>query len=104
MKVIAELCDFIEDELEGIEEYAKMATHYKAENKELADMFLGMANAEMTHLKNMHLWVVKLIDKERKEGKRDVPQGMLDVWAWKHKKMIARFNEAEIMLQNYQKL
>lgn len=104
MKIIADLCSFIEDELEGVETYAKMATQYKAENKELADMFLGMATAEMTHLKNMHLWVVKLIDKEKKEGKRDVPQGMLDVWAWEHKKMIERFNAAEVALQNYQKL
>lgn len=36
--------------------------------------------------------------------RQQVPQGMLDVWAWKHKKMITRFNEAEIKLQNYQKL
>lgn len=41
---------------------------------------------------------------KKKDGTRNVPQGMLDVWAWKHKKMITRFNEAEIKLQNYQKL
>lgn len=81
-----------------------MAAHYKAENKELADMFYGMATGEMSHLKNMHSWVVRFIDKEKKDGSRNVPQGMLDVWSWKHKKMIARFNEAEVVLQNYQKL
>ena len=81
-----------------------MAAHYKAEYKELADVFYGMATGEMGHMKNLHSWVVRLIDKEKKDGARNVPQGMLDVWAWKHKKMIARFNEAEIKLQNYQKL
>lgn len=87
-----------------LEEYAEMATHYKAEYKELADVFYGMATSEMGHMKNLHGWVVRLIDKEKKDGTRNVPQGMLDVWAWKHKKMITRFNEAEIKLQNYQKL
>ena len=104
LKIIGEVCDFIEDELKGIEEYAEMAAHYKAEYKELADVFYGMATSEMGHMKNLHSWVVRLIDKEKKDGTRNVPQGMLDVWAWKHKKMIARFNEAEIKLQNYQKL
>ena len=111
MAEIMQLCNgrnpkevFIEDELKGVEEYAEMATHYKAEYKELADVFYGMATSEMGHMKNLHGWVVRLIDKEKKDGTRNVPQGMLDVWAWKHKKMITRFNEAEIKLQNYQKL
>lgn len=69
-----------------------------------AGVFYGMATSEMGHMKNLHGWVVRLIDKEKKDGTRNVPQGMLDVWAWKHKKMITRFNEAEIKLQNYQKL
>lgn len=104
MKIIADLSEFIEDELEGVEEYAKMAAEYKIDNKELADMFYGMASNEMTHLKNMHNWVVKFIEKEKKESTQKIPQGMLDVWAYKHRKMIERFNRAEIALQNYQKI
>lgn len=104
MKVIAELCDFLEDELDGVVQYANAAVHYKAEYKELADMFFSMASTEATHLKNIHTWIVKFIDKVKKEGMQTVPQGMLDVWAWRHKKLVEKFNEAEVILQNYSKM
>ena len=104
MKLIGELCDFIEDELDGVVEYGNMAAHYKAENKELADMFFNMANGEVTHLKNIHAWVVKFVDKQKRESMQPIPQGMLDVWSWKHMKLVKKFNQAEIVLQNYSKL
>lgn len=104
LKVIAELSEFIIDELKLIKKYAKFATKYKNTHKELADMFYGMANSKMTHLKNMHSWEVKFIDKQTKEQIKEIPQGMLDVWDWKHDRMIDEFNESEIMLQMYQKL
>lgn len=104
MKIIAELSEFIKDELNGVKTYAKKAMELKAENRELADMFYGMANTEMTHLDNLHNWIVKLIDKTKKEGMRPIPQGMLDVWAWEHKRMIEEFNEVKILLQNYSKM
>lgn len=104
MTMIGELSDFITDELSGVCKYAKMAMHLKAENKELAEMFFNMANAELLHLKNIHSWLVKFIEKERKEKADKVPQGMLDVWEWRHKKMIKKLAKAEMLLQSYQKL
>lgn len=104
MKIIGEICEFIEDELDGVEQYANAAAHYKAEYKDLADLLFGMANTEATHLKNLHAWLAKNVEKIRKESGEEVPQGMLDVWNWKHKKLIRKFNEAEVVLQNYQKL
>lgn len=104
MKIIAELSHYIRDELEGVKEYANMAVKYKAEYPELAEMFYNMANNENTHIKGVHVWLVKFIDKTKKESMRPIPQGMLDVWAWEHHKMISELNEAEIVLQNYKKL
>lgn len=103
MELIAELSEFIIDELSAIKKYVKMAMEYKAIDKELADMFYGMANNEMTHLRNLHTWEVKLIEKKSKDPSQEVPKGMTDVWKWKHKRMISEFTEAEIMLQSYQK-
>lgn len=31
-------------------------------------------------------------------------KGMLDVWAWGHRRMIEGLNESEMVLQNYKKL
>lgn len=104
MKIICEICEFIEDELEGVERYASAAAHYKAEYKDLADLLFGMANTEATHLKNLHAWLAKNVERIKRESGEKVPQGMLDVWDWEHKKLIKRFNEAEVVLQNYQKL
>lgn len=104
MKVIAELSRYIKDELSGVKEYAKMAMEYKTEYPELAEMFYNMANNENTHVKNIHTWLVKFVDKTKKEGTRPIPQGMLDVWAWEHRRMIEELNEAEMVLQNYKKI
>lgn len=62
------------------------------------------ANSEMTHLDNMHSWIVKFIEKEKKERMEPIPQGMLDVWSWQHEKIIEELTEAKVMLQNYQKV
>lgn len=104
MKLIGELCDFVEDELGGVVAYANMAVHYKSENKELADMFFDMANSEATHLRSIHAWIVKLIDKTKRDGEKQPPQGMLDVWTWKHRKLVQKFSEAEVALQSYTKM
>lgn len=104
MRIIGEVCDFIRDELSGVEKYANVATHYKAEYKDLADLLFAMANTEATHLKNLHAWLTKSVEKIKRESMKDVPQGMLDVWEWEHRSLIKRFNEVEIALQNYQKL
>ena len=63
-----------------------------------------MATTEATHLKNLHTWLTKNVEKIKRETIKDIPQGMLDVWEWEHRELIKRFNEAEVILQNYQKL
>lgn len=104
MKVIAELVSFVKDEAKSVKKYGKMAIRLKAENKELADMFYNMANTESGHLDSIHNWLVKYIDKEKKERKENIPQGMLDVWQYEHKEMVDCLIEAKIVLQNYQKM
>ena len=104
MTIIADLSDFIEDELDAVVNYADMAVHYKSENKELADLLFNMANSEATHLRNLHVWIVKLIDKTKKEMPDKIPQGMIEAWSYKHKKLAKKFNRAEATLQNYSKM
>ena len=104
MKIIAELVKFIKDEAGSVKEYGNMAIRLKHENKELADMFYNMASTESSHLDNIHMWIVKLIEKEKNERMEPIPQGMLDVWEWEHKQMIDELIEAKIVLQSYQKM
>lgn len=103
MRIIKELSEYIKDEAHGARKYAKKAIKYKAENKELADMFYAMANTELEHLDKLHAWVVKFIEKQKSDGVK-IPQGMLDVWEWEHMQMISEISDLRIMLQGYSKL
>lgn len=104
MKIIAELVEFLEDELDAIEEYSEMAVKVKPEYKDIADTLINMAVTKKNHLDMIHTHLVKLVERQRKESLEPVPQGMLDVWSWKHKKLMERFAKATIMIENYQKL
>lgn len=104
MKIIAELVSFVKDEAKAVKNYGKMAIRLKSENKELADLFYNMANTEAGHLDSIHNWLVKYIDKEKKERTEPIPQGMLDVWQYEHKEMVDCMTEAKVVLQNYQKM
>lgn len=81
-----------------------MAIKYKHTNKDLAEMFIGMAKAEKGHIDSIHVWLVKFIEKERKERLQPVPQGMMDVWEWEHQQMVEDAEELELLMNNYQKM
>ena len=50
MKKIAIIVRDINEELEGAEHYAKMATQYKDDDKPLADAYADMAAQELGHV------------------------------------------------------
>ena len=100
MKLIAKMCDFIEDEIEGAEEYAEMAHRLHAENPRLADKFADLAEAEMNHCKILHTEVEKLIEEARqKDG--EPPAGMMAVYEYEHKKQIKRAAQARQLIADY---
>lgn len=92
MKIIKELSEMIEDELEGAEEYAKEAIYYKAEHPELAKTFFELSIEEMRHVDILHGRVVELIEKHRKE-KGEPPAPMMAVYEYLHKRNIEWANE-----------
>lgn len=104
MKIIAELVEFLEDELDAVEEYAEMAVKIKPQYREIADTLMNMAVTEKPHLDMIHTYLVKLVEKQHKDNPGEVPQGMLDVWSWKHKKLMNRLAEVTIVIENYQEL
>lgn len=104
MRIIAELAKYLRDEAKSARKYTEMAIKYKHTNKDLAEMFIGMAKTEKGHIDNIHVWLVKFIDKERKERLQPVPQGMMDVWEWEHQQMVEEAEELELLINNYQKM
>jgi hypothetical protein len=92
MKIIQKLTDYIEDELDGAEEYAKEALLYKEENPTLAKSFYEISLEEMRHVDILHSRVVELIEKHRKEH-GEPPAAMMVIYEHIHKKNIEWANE-----------
>ena len=92
MKIIKELSEMIEEELEGAENYAKLAVHYKADNPSLANTFYEISTQELRHVTMLHDEVVKCI-KSYREKHGDPPPAMQAIYDWQHEKQIEEVSE-----------
>jgi ferritin-like protein len=100
MKIIAKLVDFIDDELEGAEDYAECAIKQKAERPRLADKFIELAETEMNHMRILHQEAVKLID-EIRQSEGEPPRDMLAVYEYEHAKQTKRAAVITQMIAEY---
>lgn len=96
MKVIKELIEMIEDELEGAEHYAKCSLKYKTEHPALAAVLYEISNQEMRHVTMLHEEVVKVI-KMYREKHGEPPAAMLAVYDWQHEKQIEEVKEIKML-------
>lgn len=95
MKIIKELVEFINEEVDGAEEYAKLAVKYKTENPTLAKTFYDISMDEMRHADLFHAEVVKLIEEHRRT-KGEPPASMLAVYDYLHEKHIEEAKEVRM--------
>lgn len=102
MQTIKEISNYIEEELEGAENYAKDAIKYADLDKELADMYFQLAQVEMEHVNALHTSGVRLINNYKNEG-RTVPEGMLAIYNHLHEKHIEKANEVKRYLEQYRR-
>lgn len=100
MKVIKQIVEDIEDELEGAEHYAKLATQYRDDDKMLADNYARMAQTELGHVNDLHSQAVRLI-KAQKESGVEVPASMQAVWDYMHGKHVDTAARVKSLLAVY---
>lgn len=101
MKIIKCLVENIEEELEGAEHYAKLATQYKDEDRELADVYAKLAGIELDHVNTLHGQVVRVIKSWKATNGKEAPAAMQAVWDWEHGKMIDTTTRIKTMLEMY---
>lgn len=101
MKEIAMIADDINEELQGAEHYAKLATQYKLTNKPLAETCATMATQELNHVDMLHTQVAAMIKEVR--AKETPPAGMMDVWNYMHEKHIDMVVRVKALLEAYKK-
>jgi hypothetical protein len=102
MKILKDLIEKADDTLEEIEWYAEKALHYKAEHKQLADVYNKVADMHITIYDMLHKQMVDLIDEHRRSGHTPPPE-MLAIWDYEHEKLIKEFAEAKTMVDEYNK-
>lgn len=96
MKIISELSDMIEEELEGAENYITLAHKMKETNPSLSKVFHDISLQEMNHVDMLHGEVVKLIQ-EHREAHGEPPAPMKAVYDYLHGKHIEKANKIRLM-------
>lgn len=92
MKLIKELSEMIEEEIEGAENYAKEALKYKDADPSLAQTFYEIAGVELEHVGLLHKQVVRIIEQHRREH-GEPPAPMQAVYDYLHQKHIEEVSE-----------
>ena len=100
MKIIKELSEMIEDELEGAENYAKQAIHLKADYPGLAGTLYEISTQEVRHVNMLHDEVVKLI-KAHRETHGEPPAVMMAIYDWQHNRQIEELKEIKILQSQF---
>ena len=98
MQLIKKLSKMIGEELDDAEKYARCALSNRDEYPAVAEMFYSLSLEEMKHQQQLHNAVVKLIE-ETRNGKKEIPVGMLEMYEYIHEQEIEHASEVR-MLQN----
>lgn len=102
MKIIKEITEHIEEEMEGICEYIKFASKVKSEHQYLYDTIASIIPQEVKHVEMLHESVVREINKMRErlkmEGK-EIPEFMLEMWNDEHEDYIEKMSKIKFKLE-----
>ena len=100
MKCIETLIGDIMEEVEGAEQYAKLALHHKDTDRDLAEMYYNMSKQEAGHADNLYAQGNRVMNKI-KENDPDSYNKMLWSWEWVHGRMIHELTEVKVMQEMY---
>lgn len=102
MKLIKELTERIEEEIDGAEEYVKEAIKLKHEHPSLAKTLYDISTQEMSHIDMLHAEVIKLIEEHRRTH-GEPPAPMMAVYEYLHERHIDKVNTIKLLQAEYRK-
>ena len=93
MKLIKQLEELIDDEIDDVKKYAKMASEVKNDFPNLAQVLYVISTQEDGHRAAIHEEVTKIIEHHRKMH-GEPPAAMMAVYEYLHKRSVERLEEA----------
>ena len=87
MKIIEQMCEYIEEEIEDADKYVTKALEVKDERPELSKLFYTLSTEELDHMNRLHKAVVNMIEEYRRDN-GEPPKEMMFVYDYLHKKQI----------------
>ena len=101
MKIIKVLSERIKEELKDAEIYINLATEWKKEQPETADLFAELSGEEMGHVDKLHRAVTDLISRSR-ETNGEPPAGMLAIYEYLHEQQIENTMRIKVKQRMYE--
>ena len=102
MKIIKTLEELIEEEIDDVKKYAKLAVEYKENHPALAQVFFNLSTQEDGHQAALHTEVVKIIEEYRRKN-GEPPAAMMAVYEYVHKKHIDALAKARVYQDLYKR-
>lgn len=102
MKLVKDIVEQIDEELDGAKMYIKSASKYKTEYPVVANMYYEMSLTEMTHVDKLHGAVVSLINEMKAKGVEVDPK-MMAIYEYEHERAIDKATKIKVMQETYKK-
>ena len=101
MKIIKVMSEKIKEELSDAEAYIDLATEWKKEKTEAADLFAELSEEEMGHVNKLHTEVTQLISRYR-QTQGEPPAGMLAIYDYLHEQQIENAMRVKVKQKMYE--
>lgn len=101
MKIIKELSEYIDEEVDGICDYIKFASKVKGENSFIFDVIMEIIPQEIKHVEMLHEVAVREINKMKemlKSQNKEIPSYMLEMWQEAHEEYIEQMAKIKYKL------
>lgn len=96
MKVIEQIADMIDEEIEDAMKYARCAIQNDSD-VELSRTYRTLAGEELGHAMRLHEQVVRLIKKYRDEH-GEPPEKMMDRYEYMHERHMKKYADVKVLL------